>query len=389
MLGHKLWQTSARPRSRRGRRCAASTPGPRGDRSRSTRPHDRGHRRAPAGPLEAALDRARPTRSSTASASSSSSPPPRTRSSRSPSTRCSRTCWPGRARPGASGSSTSAPTACSTAPRRRLRRDRSAGRRRPVRPLEGARRGDRAGRAHRAHVDHRPRAVGHVGSGRVVPVAARRTADGYSRRDLLRVHDRRRCRHPAPTCSPSSPASRACIMCRRAAIDKLALLAAAERARSAPTWRSRRATSRASIAASTARASAAATGFAPPPWDGDDRGAGGRPHALRPRSGAGGEGDGHLTIDGKRILVTGGTGSLGQRVVRRLLDGGDWGGRRRSPCCRATRPSSTTCACASCTATAATDDVIYQHARDLLAFRIGDVRDFDDAGRGGRATPTS
>ena len=26
---------------------------------------------------------------------------------------------------------------------------------------------------------------------------------------------------------------------------------------------------------------------------------------------------------------------------------------------------------------AATDDVIYQHARDLLAFRIGDVRDYD------------
>ena len=29
-----------------------------------------------------------------------------------------------------------------------------------------------------------------------------------------------------------------------------------------------------------------------------------------------------VTIEGKRILVTGGTGSLGQRVVRRLLDGG-------------------------------------------------------------------
>ena len=29
-----------------------------------------------------------------------------------------------------------------------------------------------------------------------------------------------------------------------------------------------------------------------------------------------------MTIDGKRILVTGGTGSLGQRIVRRLLEGG-------------------------------------------------------------------
>jgi len=83
-----------------------------------------------------------------------------------------------------------------------------------------------------------------------------------------------------------------------------------------------------------------------------------------------------LTIDGKRILVTGGTGSLGQRVVRRLLEGG------------LGRPSKVTVLSRDeakqhdmrlrfLQRSAATDDVIYEHARDLLAFRIGDVRDYD------------
>jgi FlaA1/EpsC-like NDP-sugar epimerase len=83
-----------------------------------------------------------------------------------------------------------------------------------------------------------------------------------------------------------------------------------------------------------------------------------------------------LTIDGKRILVTGGTGSLGQRIVRRLLEGG------------LGRPSKVTVLSRDeakqhdmrlrfLHRSAATDDVIYEHARDLLAFRIGDVRDGD------------
>lgn len=83
-----------------------------------------------------------------------------------------------------------------------------------------------------------------------------------------------------------------------------------------------------------------------------------------------------MTIDGKRILVTGGTGSLGQRIVRRLLEGG------------LGRPSKVTVLSRDeakqhdmrlrfLHRQVATDDVIYQHARDLLAFRIGDVRDYD------------
>ena len=82
-----------------------------------------------------------------------------------------------------------------------------------------------------------------------------------------------------------------------------------------------------------------------------------------------------MSIDGKRILVTGGTGSLGQRVVRRLLEGS------------VGRPAKVTVLSRDeakqhdmrlrfLRRGAATDDVIYQRARDLLAFRIGDVRDF-------------
>jgi UDP-glucose 4-epimerase len=81
----------------------------------------------------------------------------------------------------------------------------------------------------------------------------------------------------------------------------------------------------------------------------------------------------HLT--GKRILVTGGTGSLGQRIVRRLLEGS------------VGRPAKVTVLSRDeakqhdmrlrfLRRGVATDDVIYQRARDLLAFRIGDVRDF-------------
>ena len=82
-----------------------------------------------------------------------------------------------------------------------------------------------------------------------------------------------------------------------------------------------------------------------------------------------------MTIEGKRILVTGGTGSLGQRVVRRLLEGG------------LGRPAMVTVLSRDeakqhemrlrfLNRKAATDDVIFEHARDLLRFRIGDVRNY-------------
>jgi UDP-glucose 4-epimerase len=83
-----------------------------------------------------------------------------------------------------------------------------------------------------------------------------------------------------------------------------------------------------------------------------------------------------LTIEGKRILVTGGTGSLGQRVVRRLLEGG-LGRPAKVTVLSRDEAKQHDMRLRFLQRTAATDDVIYQHARDLLAFRIGDVRDYE------------
>jgi UDP-glucose 4-epimerase len=80
-------------------------------------------------------------------------------------------------------------------------------------------------------------------------------------------------------------------------------------------------------------------------------------------------------LEGKRVLVTGGTGSLGQTLVSRLLTG-EMG-----------RPASITVFSRDeakqhymrlefMNRTAATDDVIYLNSQELLRFRIGDVRDY-------------
>ena len=80
-------------------------------------------------------------------------------------------------------------------------------------------------------------------------------------------------------------------------------------------------------------------------------------------------------LQGKRILVTGGTGSLGQSLVKRVLSG------------ELGRPAGITVFSRDeakqhymrldfMHRTAATDDVIYQNSRELLNFRIGDVRDY-------------
>jgi FlaA1/EpsC-like NDP-sugar epimerase len=80
-------------------------------------------------------------------------------------------------------------------------------------------------------------------------------------------------------------------------------------------------------------------------------------------------------LEGKRILVTGGTGSLGQTLVRRLLSG------------ELGRPAEVTVFSRDeakqhymrldfLHRDAATDDIIYENSRNLLKFRIGDVRDY-------------
>jgi FlaA1/EpsC-like NDP-sugar epimerase len=81
------------------------------------------------------------------------------------------------------------------------------------------------------------------------------------------------------------------------------------------------------------------------------------------------------TLEGKRILVTGGTGSLGQTLVRRLLTG-ELGRPAKITVYSRDEAKQHYMRLEYMHRDAATDDVIYQNSQDLLTFRIGDVRDY-------------
>jgi hypothetical protein len=80
-------------------------------------------------------------------------------------------------------------------------------------------------------------------------------------------------------------------------------------------------------------------------------------------------------LEGKRILVTGGTGSLGQTLVRRLLTG-ELGRPAKITVYSRDEAKQHYMRLDYLHRAAATDDVIYQNSQDLLRFIIGDVRDF-------------
>ena len=77
----------------------------------------------------------------------------------------------------------------------------------------------------------------------------------------------------------------------------------------------------------------------------------------------------------KRVLITGGTGSLGKVLVRRLLSG-ELGTPRKLLVFSRDEGKQHAMRVEYMQKTSATDEVIYQNFRDLLEFRIGDVRDF-------------
>lgn len=79
-------------------------------------------------------------------------------------------------------------------------------------------------------------------------------------------------------------------------------------------------------------------------------------------------------LEGKRILVTGGTGSLGQTLVKRILTG-EMGRPARITVFSRDEAKQHYMRLDLMHREAATDDVIYQNSKDLLNFRIGDVRD--------------
>jgi UDP-glucose 4-epimerase len=79
-------------------------------------------------------------------------------------------------------------------------------------------------------------------------------------------------------------------------------------------------------------------------------------------------------LEGKRILVTGGTGSLGKTLVKRILTG-ELGKPARITVFSRDEAKQHYMRLEYMQRAAATDDVIYQNSQDVLTFRIGDVRD--------------
>jgi UDP-glucose 4-epimerase len=79
-------------------------------------------------------------------------------------------------------------------------------------------------------------------------------------------------------------------------------------------------------------------------------------------------------LEGKRILVTGGTGSFGQVVVRRILSG-EMGQPEHVTVFSRDEAKQHYMRVSYLNREAATDDVIYENFKQLLRFRIGDSRD--------------
>jgi FlaA1/EpsC-like NDP-sugar epimerase len=82
-----------------------------------------------------------------------------------------------------------------------------------------------------------------------------------------------------------------------------------------------------------------------------------------------------MTFHGKRVLVTGGTGSLGQCVVGRLLTG-EFGQPARVTVFSRDEAKQHHMRLSYLHRRSATDEIIYRNFQELLTFRIGDMRDY-------------
>jgi UDP-glucose 4-epimerase len=81
------------------------------------------------------------------------------------------------------------------------------------------------------------------------------------------------------------------------------------------------------------------------------------------------------SLDNRRVVITGGTGSLGKVLIRRLLSG-ELGTPRKIIVFSRDEAKQHAMRVEYMKRGSATDEIIYQGFRELLEFRIGDVRDF-------------
>lgn len=84
-----------------------------------------------------------------------------------------------------------------------------------------------------------------------------------------------------------------------------------------------------------------------------------------------------MILDGKRILITGGTGSMGKTLVKRLLTG-ELGTPKKIIVLSRDEAKQHYMRVSYLNKGAATDEVIYRNFLNLLEFRIGDVRNYND-----------
>ena len=85
--------------------------------------------------------------------------------------------------------------------------------------------------------------------------------------------------------------------------------------------------------------------------------------------------NGMLSLENKRVLITGGTGSLGKVLTKRLLSG-EMGTPRKIIIFSRDEAKQHFMRLEYEHVVAATDEIIYNNFKRLLEFRIGDVRDF-------------
>jgi UDP-glucose 4-epimerase len=86
------------------------------------------------------------------------------------------------------------------------------------------------------------------------------------------------------------------------------------------------------------------------------------------------------SFDGKRVLITGGTGSLGKALTRRLLTGAE-GLPEHVTVFSRDEAKQHDMRLEFMHRAAATDEVIFENSRNRLRFRVGDVRDYPSMAR--------